>query len=80
MSKFFAILDSEGKYVDENTIWHERETGEWHYTSKNDYRDRIWLSKTVEDANQKINILKDNLHNINDANIQNYEFEIKEIV
>jgi len=80
MRKLFAIQDSEGGYVDENTIWYERETGIWHYSSQNDYRGAVWLSGTIEEANQKINILKSNLHNIKDSHVQNYKFMIKEIV
>jgi hypothetical protein len=85
--KLFTIQDSDGRYVSKNSIWYEKETGEWHYTSKGGYKfDRsmknldsgVILSNSVEEAEMVIQDLKNNLHKV--KNIGRKEFCIKEIV
>lgn len=87
MSKdlFFAIQDSNGRYVDKDSIWRNPETKEWCYTSMGGYEfdasmenldTGVWLSKSIEDAEKVIEKLSKNLYRVHKENVT---FLIKEI-
>lgn len=69
----FAIIDSNGMYVDKNSIRQESDTKEWRYIAKIDYKyDRSrprdtgrHLYDSVKEANEIIDHLKKNLHKVN---------------
>lgn len=72
----FTILDSDGRYVSKNSIWYEKETGEWHYTSKSGYKvdnskkdldTGVTLCNSVEEAQNTIENLIANLHKVSNS-------------
>jgi hypothetical protein len=85
--KLFTIQDSNGRYVDKQSIWLEKETGEWHYTSKSGYKvdnskrnldTGVILCNSEKEAQGVIDWLQDNLHKV-DKNLH-YTFSIKEVM
>ena len=87
LQKLFTVQDSDGRYVSKNSIWYEKETGEWHYTSRGGYKidnskknldTGVILCSSYKEAEGIIKDLKANLHKV--KNISPKEFFIKEIV
>lgn len=70
----FMIKDSNGRYVDKYSIWYERETKQWHYSSKGGYKidcsmknldTGVMGSKTRDEAQEVVEGLKTKLHKVN---------------
>lgn len=73
----FAILDSDSRYVDKNSIWYEKETGEWHYSTYDTYYAPCWLHRTKEDA---MGVIEGLMTNLDKVNLIGITFSIEEVV
>lgn len=71
--QLFAILDNEGQYADRYSIWYEKETRKWHYSTHNTHYAPTLLHGSVEYAQEVIDDLTSKLQKIDKDFVRTFE-------